>query len=911
MASPEREIRSIHVGAIGEQHLPRISIRDFEPHEWEKISRLMDHALDLDPAERATWLEHLASFQPELAGPLRLLLAEHQTLTSSGFLEGSMIPSTAFAAIHHATMAGKHVGAYTIERLLGSGGMGEVWLASRNDGHFEAQCAIKFLNDSAAQPRLVERFRQEGTLLARLAHPNIARLLDAGKTDDGMQFLVLEYVDGVSIDQYCDDHDLGVPERVRLFLDVAAAVSLAHSQLIIHRDLKPSNVLVTRGGTVKLLDFGIAKLLSAARPTGDMLTRVEELALTPEYAAPEQMAGEIPSTATDVYQLGMLLYVLLTRAHPLQLHGSRAERIKAALTSRLPRASEFAGGSLRQQLRGDLDAILGMALDPDPARRYPTAAGLHEELLRYLEDEPVRARRGARFYDVRKFIRRHRIAVAASAIAIATLCATSVFAISEAREAAQERDHALALASRNAAVSGFLGTLITDAAQSDKPVTVLQLLERSEKLALADTSDSPENRAAVLAMVAARYGTLSNHAKAARLIETGLALLGRSHDRSLRSELTCLHAGAVAELGQQEAAIRTLEDQIRSLDDDPGTAAFCLLFRSYIATNAHDVVPALGYAQRAYERFRAAPRQAAGEEGLFLGALGLANHLNGRNREADGYFHRALQIYAQLGREGSASATSVRNNWAIMFDGAGSPRRALEIYDRTLELHASSNQGETPPSYLIGNRAKALYALGRFVEARAEYQLEATVAAQVDNKMGQAHALSGLALVSLAMHDDAAAASYLREFSALLKAAVPAGAPPWRVLAIAQGKLDLDAGRFGTALGEFASALDNPTTSIGMSARLGKSEAELLAGNPGAAVEDARLALDAARTVQGNLPYSSYTGLAWLALARAQLKLGEEYARRSLQNAVEQLSNSVDASHPALMEARSLLTTQS
>src|SRR5690349_1142216 len=400
MASPEREIRSIHVGAIGEQHLPQISIRDFEPHEWEKISRLMDHALDLDPAERATWLEHLASFQPELAGPLRLLLAEHQTLTSSGFLEGSMIPSTAFAAIHHATMAGKHVGAYTIERLLGSGGMGEVWLASRNDGHFEAQCAIKFLNDSASQPRLVERFRQEGTLLARLAHPNIARLLDAGKTEDGMQFLVLEYVDGVSIDQYCDDHDLGVPERVRLFLDVAAAVSLAHSQLIIHRDLKPSNVLVTRGGTVKLLDFGIAKLLSAARPTGDMLTRVEELALTPEYAAPEQMAGEIPSTATDVYQLGMLLYVLLTRAHPLQLHGSRAERIKAALTSRLPRASEFAGGALRQQLRGDLDAILGMALDPDPARRYPTAAGLHEELLRYLEDEPVRARRGARFYDV-------------------------------------------------------------------------------------------------------------------------------------------------------------------------------------------------------------------------------------------------------------------------------------------------------------------------------------------------------------------------------------------------------------------------------------------------------------------------------------------------------------------------------
>ena len=890
--------------------MPRTRFQDFEPQEWARISRLIDEGLDLEPMSRTAWLEQLSASQPELAAQLRLLLAEHQDMTTSGFLERSMIPATAFAAIHHATMAGKHVGAYTIDRLLGSGGMGEVWLASRSDGRFEGKCAIKFLNDSVAQPRLAERFRQEGTLLARLAHSNIARLLDAGKTDDGMQFLVLEYVDGVSIDQYSDDHHLGVRERVRLFLDVVAAVAHAHSQLVIHRDLKPSNVLVTRAGTVKLLDFGIAKLLNVDQPHENAMTHVEERALTPEYAAPEQIAGEIPSTATDVYQLGMLLYVLLVRKHPLQLHGSRAERIKAALSSRVPRASELASGALRKQLRGDLDAILNMALDPDPARRYPSAAGLHEELLRYLDGEPVRARAGARFYDARKFVRRHRAVVATAAVAVVALCITSVLAISGAREAARQRDHALALASRNAAVTEFLGTLITDAAQSDKPVTVVQMLDRSEKLALSDTSGSPENRAAVLAMVAARYGTLNNHAKASKLFEKGLALLAGSHDESLRSELTCLHAGSIGELDQQAAAIRTLDQEIQRLGNDPGNAAFCLLFRSYIATNTHDVGPALSYAQRAYERFQVAPRHAPGEEGLFLGALGLAYHLNSRNREADDYFRRAMQIYEQLGREASASATSVRNNWAIMFDGAGAPRRALELYDRTLELHARNNQGETPPTYLIGNRAKALYGLGRFAEARAAYEQEASVSEQQHNAIGQAHALSGLALISQAAHDDAAATGYLQEMSALLKAGVPAGAPPWRVLAIVQGKLDIDAGRFDAARDEFASALANPSTSIGLSARMGKSEAELLAGDAAEAVVDARLALEAAQTAQGNLPHSSYTGLSWLLLGRAELQLGKEGdARRSLQNAVDNLADSVDASHPALVQARSLLAT--
>ena len=892
--------------------MPRANSEDFGPHEWDRISGLLDQALDLEPQARAAWLDELTATQPGLAGKVRSLLAEHEALSSSDFLERSTIPTSAFAAIQHATMAGKQVGAYTIDRLLGSGGMGEVWLASRSDGRFEGQCAIKFLNEWVAQPRLLERFRHEGALLARLGHPNIARLLDAGTTDDGRQFLVLEYVDGVSIDQYCDDLDLSVRARARLFLDVVTAVAHAHSQLIIHRDLKPTNVLVTRAGTVKLLDFGIAKLLKPVQlPDDNTMTRLEEQVLTPEYAAPEQLLGEMPSTATDVYQLGILLYVLLARGHPLQLHGSRAERIKAALSSKIPRASEFAKGALRKQLRGDLDAILNMALDPDPSRRYATAAALHEELLRYLDREPVRARRGARFYDARRFIQRHRAAVAASAIGIAALCATAVFAISQARIAAQERDHALALASRNVAVTEFLGTLITEAAESDQPVTVKEMLERSEQLALADTSGSPENRAAVLSMIGARYGALDDRARAARLFEKGLALLAASNADSLRSELTCLHASAIATLGQTDAAVRALEQEIAHTRD-PESAAYCLLYRSFVAIDEHDGTTALRYAKQGIDRFHAARQVPAADEGIFLGAMGMAYHLSGMNREADDYFRRAMQRYAALGRETSANATAVRNNWAVMVDGAGAPRRAIEIYDRALALNAQGNQGGKPPSFLIGNRAKSLEAVGRYAQALAAYQTEISAAEQQHNLMGQAHALSGLASVSQAMHDNAAAAQYLQRFAAVLNPAVPHGAPPWRALAVVQGRLDIDAGHFEAARQQFISALGNPNSSTGMAALLGKSEAEARSGDAAAAAQDAQLALDTARAMQGNLPSSHFTGLSWLALGRAQLQLGKEAdARHSLQSAVEQLSNSVDASHPALKEARSLLATRS
>ena len=369
-----------------------VGLRGLAP--WPEIDGYLDRALDLAPAEREHWLTELTSSQPGIARILRELLAEREALNASQFLEDS--PLVDMPALARSKLDGTRIGAYTIERLLGRGGMGEVWLARRSDGRFEGECAIKFLDSAVAQEKLAERFRREGRLLARLAHPNIARLLDAGATADGKQFLVLEYVDGERIDRYCELHGLDVDARIRLFMDAVLAVAHAHSNLVVHRDLKPSNVLVTRGGAVKLLDFGIAKLIGVQRPDGDESTRtlVDEIVLTPEYAAPEQLLGEIPTTATDVYQLGMLLYVLLLGRHPLQTIGTRADRIRAALSGRVPRASDLATGALRKKLRGDLDAILATALHTDPSRRYQTVAALRDELLRHLNREPVIARLG-------------------------------------------------------------------------------------------------------------------------------------------------------------------------------------------------------------------------------------------------------------------------------------------------------------------------------------------------------------------------------------------------------------------------------------------------------------------------------------------------------------------------------------
>src|ERR1022692_4328607 len=425
------------------------------PDQWQALSPYLDQALAMTDDARAAWLSSLGEQDPALAAQLGALLDEHRVLAQEGFLENGR-----FALPNSTGLAGQTLGPYTLISQIGQGGMGSVWLARRSDGRFERQAPVKFVSIALAGRATEERFKREGSILGRLTHPHIADLLDAGISSDGQPYLILEYVDGTTIDEYCDQHKLGVEARVRLFLDVLSAVAHAHANLIVHRDIKPSNVLVTTGGEVKLLDFGIAKLLEGEGQTGaaTLLTHEGGSALTPHYAAPEQLTGQPVTTATDVYALGVLLYLLLSGRHPAGagLH-SPAELVRAVLDTEPPRASDAitaddskliaerrgaTADKLRRELRGDLDTIVGKALKKNPQERYPSVTGFADDLQRYLKHEPISARPDTLAYHTAKFLRRNRrvgALIAAAVVLVIGSLSTGLYVANRERKVAEQR----------------------------------------------------------------------------------------------------------------------------------------------------------------------------------------------------------------------------------------------------------------------------------------------------------------------------------------------------------------------------------------------------------------------------------------------------------------------------------------
>jgi len=450
---------------------------------WARVSPLLDEILELDGSARAQRLQALREQDAPLADDLDAVLGQLNAPDRNAFLERP-------ALWREATLAGQTFGAYTVERELGQGGMGSVWLARRTDGRFEGFVAIKFLHAGLLGRGGAERFEREGNILARLAHPNIARLLDAGVAQGGAQpYLVLEYIDGVPIDRYCEDNALDTAARVRLFLDVLAAVAHAHNRLILHRDLKPSNILVTAVGEVKLLDFGIAKLLHDATvpAAATEITQVAGRAFTLQYAAPEQLQDGDVTTATDVYALGVLLYVLLGGVHPTAAFTTAPlDQMRAVIEAEPKRLSDAvqldstAGSAtaklkLARALRGDLDNIVAMALKKAPSARYANAALLADDLRRYLNDEPVAARPDAAAYRLGKFMRRHRLGVAAGSVVVLALTVGISVALWEANEARQQRVQA----------EGLIEFMLGDLRKRLQPVGRLDVLDAVGVQALA------------------------------------------------------------------------------------------------------------------------------------------------------------------------------------------------------------------------------------------------------------------------------------------------------------------------------------------------------------------------------------------------------------------------------------------
>jgi eukaryotic-like serine/threonine-protein kinase len=728
---------------------------------WVRVTPLLDQALEVEPGAREKWLDQLTNDQPDIVATLRVLLADWEEVEAEDFLGGAFAP-----AAPEQSLAGKTVGAYTIESLLGRGGMGEVWLAQRSDGRFKGQYALKFLDSGLAAASVVDRFTREGRLLARLTHPNIARLIDAGVTPEGRPYLVLEYVQGERIDRFCDAHSLDIEARVRLFINVLAAVAHAHSHLIVHRDIKPSNVLVTPAFQVKLLDFGIAKLIGTQISAEDESapTRIEELVLTPDYAAPEQILGEPPSTTTDVYQLGVLLYVLLTGRLPIATGMTRADRIKAALEEQPPRPSDVASGPERKQLRGDLDAIVAKALRKRPDERYAAVTAFTEDIQRFLDHQPVNARAGAWAYRARKFIRRHRGGVAGTVAAATALIVAGSIALIQMREAQLQRDQSRFNEKRAEAQSQFMTLMMSTVGDGTRPVNAGQILDKAAVMIENQYAADPAFQVEMLITIADLYNDMGNVEKTYASLLEAEALAKHLRNPALIAKVECLGSQAETERGHMDqatmrlargtaalaqvshpiqsdivscdisrsalldaqgnsqAAIQVLETALAALErsgEPEGTPYFSLL------SNVASLYAATGNIRKSFEYLQrnAAVLQRMGflntQSGIALSHNIASNLLNfGEIRDALKQEQQVVALDKAASADGSIHP-ALSTLYANLQVRMGQPQAAMESFDAAL-VESKQNADLAAELFARAGRARALLELHRFAEVEAE-----------------------------------------------------------------------------------------------------------------------------------------------------------------------------------------------
>jgi serine/threonine-protein kinase len=680
------------------------------PHEWALLRSLLDEALALPPARRADWLEALDDARSAGLKPrLRALLANAADAGDSAATAARLLDTLPkvetgqFAPLPGAAaeQPGDTVGPYRLIRELGSGGMGSVWLAERTDMLQGRQVALKLPHGAWKRAGLAERMAREREILATLEHPNIARLYDAGLAADGQPWLALEYVQGERIDAWCCAKNLPVPARLRLFLQVAQAVAYAHAQLVVHRDLKPANILVSNDGGVKLLDFGIAKLVQEGVAEETELTRDAGRALTPEYASPEQVLGRPLGTASDIYSLGVLLFELLADERPYRLkQASRAALEVAIAEAEVPRPSSVAPAARRAQLRGDLDTIVLKALKREPAERYATVSALADDVMRHLEHRPLLASPDSGLYQLRKFFRRHRVAVgAASGITVALLVGAAV-SVWQARQARLEQ-------LRAEAVKAFVTGIISDAdvfnAAVSKP-TVEELMLQARDRLQGRFVDQPALRVELLTLIGVSLGGLTAFDAAERVLQQALdegrPALDAEHPLMLRARLAMAEmqrlrgraAPARAEVDAVLAALRrTSRPEPRDL-----IAALRSSMHLAIAQGRHDDAQAA-----AREVIELTRRHIAERDPLQLRALSglaLTHNIRGEHEPALAVSRDALRLARDIygSERPHARVIDVRALYGRALGGVGRYREAADEMAAVVE-DARALVGPTSP----------------------------------------------------------------------------------------------------------------------------------------------------------------------------------------------------------------------
>jgi eukaryotic-like serine/threonine-protein kinase len=878
-----------------------------------RINALLQTALALPPERRLAWLHDLPEAHAPLKGVLGAMLARGAVETDNFLRAPLPLEDEALLELMPTSdQAGAEVGPWRLISPLGQGGMADVWLAERTDGQLHRQVALK-LPRAGGGPALAQRMQRERDILASLVHPHIARLYDAGTTEQGRPWLAMEYVQGLSIDRHCQELRLNVPETLRLFLQVTAAVAHAHARLVVHRDLKPSNILVTEAGEVSLLDFGVAKLLEPETRTASDMTQMLGRALTPDYASPEQVSGRPVTVATDIYSLGVVLYELLTGQRPYRLQRSTmAELEEAILAAAVPVASRRVADQprLARVLRGDLDNILGKALRKNSAERYPSVESFAADIQRYLDGEAVLAQPRSRRYRLAKFVRRYRVVVGACAAVALSLCTGLGLALWQAHAAQQQAALARSRLTDAEAAMDFAATLIGEGIRPGEKLSHEELLKRGAELSLATPINRARDRLMAADAVTSWYMTFGRYADADALLDQVLVGMPPSE---MTAGMSCKRGAVKAELGQRDEASRLLAAGIAAAADDPSTASLCLMRRARVARNNNDAAAALRDARAALERYEQAGRESPTGRANLLGELGYALSISGRAAEADVQYERALHQYDAAGRADSAAATSVRNNWGVALITAGDPQAALAQFQRALLAAQRAGPQSPVPLYLQFNLGNALRLLARLDDAQAVFQALEPQAAQRGSLPTQLAALNGLAAVALARGQHTRAQARLDEGAALLaqgrlsldsSSAINHGN--------LQGELELALGRAAEARAQFTQLLDQHTKlklNIGRVAVLfsNRSRAHHALGDDAAAWADAQRAINVGSAAQGGRRHSSHTGEAWLQLARLHAARGHQpQAAEAAAQAVDHLRASLGSDHPLALQALQL-----
>jgi eukaryotic-like serine/threonine-protein kinase len=770
-----------------------------DPDRWRVLSPYLDEALEIAGDDRAAWLASIHARDSALAADLHTILAQHRVVHESRFLEHAVLdPSTAAMQ----SLAGQIVGPYRLISPIGQGGTGSVWLAERCDGRFHGRAAVKLLNIALVGRAGEERFRREGTILARLRHPRIAHLIDAGVSPTGQPYLVLEHVDGQSIDRYCDERALAIEARLRLFLEVLEAVAHAHANLIVHRDIKPANVLVSNDGQVKLLDFGIAKLIERDTAWGvtrageaSALTREGGAALTPEYAAPEQLSGGAVTTATDVYALGVLLYVLLSGQHPaggaLQspatliraIVDAEPQRVSDAVASQtvpheaLSRHARQCGTTssrLRRVLRGDLDTIVAKALKKNAAERYSSVTALADDLRRFLRHEPISARPDTLHYRTARFVQRHVRGITMSAAVVLLLSGSTAFYTTRL---SIERDRAQREATKAAKVSEVLTGILLGAdpiANRATPagLTVRGLLDAGAEQAQKELVGNAEAQAEIFTILGRLYRRYGAFDKAQHLLEqaleSGQNVFGPEH---VRVAQTLNDLGVLlTEKADYATAERNLEQALvmrrKLLGSEHADVAVTLVELGRVYQD-------LGFTERAESLLREAlaiRRKVLGDEhretAVSLSGVGSVLRLRGDLAGAELLLRQSLELNQKTRGADHPNSGMGMHDLGLIAATRGDYSSALSLFRQTLEIHRKAVGDKHP------NVAMALNSIARVLVLQGQYDNAAISLHEALDiarpALGSDHQLVAiytinLASVQLARRAPAAAEALLRE----------------------------------------------------------------------------------------------------------------------------------------------------